>query len=179
MKQILFIATLVFFGTSINAQADKPTMKKEGKAIEVAAPAETVTPTAAPPTFKMAGEGEKSNAKMTFESMAVDYGTVSQNSEPLRLIKFTNTGSDPLVIKNARGSCGCTVPNWPKDPILPGQSSSIEVRYDTNRIGKINKSITITTNEGDEPHMIQVIGEIMKADEQSVPPSSPNIIKGN
>ena len=179
MKQILFFAVLVFIGTSINAQADKPTMKKEAKAVEVTPAVEPVMTTSTPPTFKMAGEGEKSNAKMTFESMAVDYGTVAQNSEPLRLIKFTNTGSDPLVIKNARGSCGCTVPNWPKDPILPGQSSSIEVRYDTNRIGKINKSITITTNEGDEPHIIQVLGEILKADEQSVPPSSPNIIKGN
>lgn len=162
----------------MNAQVEKPAMKKEAKAVDVA-PAQVPAPTKIPSEIKMAGEDDKSDAKMTFESLSVDYGTVAQNSEPLRLIKFTNTGTEPLVIKNARGSCGCTVPNWPKDPIMPGQSSSIEVRYDTNRIGKINKSITITTNEGGEPHIIQVIGEIQQANDQSVPPSAPSIIKGN
>jgi len=122
---------------------------------------------------------EKSNAKMTFETLTVDYGTIAHKSEPLRTVKFTNTGTDPLIIKNAQGSCGCTVPVWPKEAIMPGESSVIEVRYDTNRVGRINKSITITTNEGPDKHILQVVGEILKAEEEmAVPASSPNIIKG-
>ncbi len=123
---------------------------------------------------------EKTNAKMAFESLTLDYGVIPQKSEPLRVVKFTNTGTDPLVIKSAHGSCGCTVPVWPKDPIMPGESSVIEIRYDTNRIGKINKSVTITTNEGPDKHVIQVVGEVLKAEEEmSVPSSTPNVIKGN
>ena len=78
---------------------------------------------------------------MTFESFIVDYGTIEQNSEPLRVIKFVNTGNEPLVIKSARGSCGCTVPTFPKEAIMPGEESQIEIRYATSRLGKFNKKI--------------------------------------
>jgi hypothetical protein len=122
---------------------------------------------------------EKTNAKMTFETTIVDYGTIQQKSEPLRTVKFTNTGTEPLIIKSAHGSCGCTVPMWPKDPIMPGESNVIEVRYDTNRVGKINKSITITTNEGPDKHILQVVGDVLKLEEDNaVPAPAPNVIKG-
>ena len=52
---------------------------------------------------------------MSFETLTVDYGEIVQHSDPLRVAKFTNTGDEPLVISNARGSCGCTVPQWPKE----------------------------------------------------------------
>ena len=99
---------------------------------------------------------------MTFESMIVDYGTIERHSEPLRIAKFTNTGNQPLVISNARGSCGCTVPNWPKEPVMPGETSQIEIRYDTKRLGKINKTVTISTNEGSQPHVLRVQGLIQE-----------------
>ena len=119
-------------------------------------------------------------AVMTFEDgksdTSVDYGTIKQNSEPLRVVKFTNTGTEPLIIKNARGSCGCTVPTWPKEPILPGETSQIEIRYATNRIGKINKRVTITTNE-DKKHIIKVLGNVLKGDaEKSAPKKAPSVI---
>lgn len=107
---------------------------------------------------------------MEFESLVVDYGTIEQHSEPLRTLKFVNKGTTPLVITNARGSCGCTVPTWAKEPIMPGEESTIEIRYATNRLGKINKKVTITTNEGTEPHVINVVGSIFeKESEESVP----------
>jgi len=115
---------------------------------------------------------------MSLESNTVDYGTIKQHGEPLRTVKFTNTGTEPLVIKNARGSCGCTVPTWPKEPIMPGQESEIEIRYATNRLGKINKTVKITTNEGGDPHVIKVVGKILKPEEdESVPASAPSILK--
>ena len=115
-------------------------------------------------------QNDDSGPIMTFESLTVDYGEIVQNSDPLRVAKFTNTGSEPLIISNARGSCGCTVPKWPKEPIMPGESSQIEIRYDTKRLGKINKTVTITTNQGSESIVLRVKGQISKApQEESVP----------
>lgn len=116
---------------------------------------------------------------MTFETMTVDYGTMKQHGEPLRTVKFTNTGTEPLVIKSARGSCGCTVPTFPKEPIMPGAEAEIEIRYATNRLGKINKTVKITTNEGGDPHVLKVVGKILKPEEdESVPASAPSILNG-
>lgn len=113
---------------------------------------------------------------MEFESTEVDYGTIEQGSEPLRVFKFTNTGNEPLVIKNAKGSCGCTVPNWPKEPIMPGESSAIEVRYDTNRVGPFTKRVTITTNEnGENTRVLTIKGKVNKKEEApGVPTKSGN-----
>lgn len=103
--------------------------------------------------------------KMEFESMTVDYGQIEQHSDKIRFLKFKNTGNEPLIISNARGSCGCTVPTWPKEPIAPGEESEIKVSYATNRLGKINKTITFTTNEGGKPHVVKVIGFVNKKEE--------------
>ena len=114
---------------------------------------------------------------MEFEAMELDYGVIEKDSEPLRVLSFTNTGTEPLVIKNARGSCGCTVPIWPKEPIMPGATDKIEVRYATNRIGKFNKKITITTNEVADPHVIKVLGKVLKPEESLSVPSNGGLIK--
>ncbi|MBT8189775.1 MAG: DUF1573 domain-containing protein [Saprospiraceae bacterium] len=116
---------------------------------------------------------------MQFESTTVDYGTINKNSEPLRTLSFTNTGDEPLVIKSAKGSCGCTVPTFPREPIMPGESSVIEIRYSTNRLGKINKTVKITTNEGTQPHILKVVGNILDTqEEESVPKSAPSMLSG-
>ncbi|MDZ4747855.1 MAG: DUF1573 domain-containing protein [Saprospiraceae bacterium] len=111
-----------------------------------------------------------SKAVLTLESDEVDYGTIDQGGEPLRLAKFKNTGTEPLIISGAKGSCGCTVPNWPKEPIMPGESSVIEIRYDTKRVGAINKTVTVTSNDAAGKHVIRVIGTINAvAQEEGVP----------
>jgi hypothetical protein len=76
----------------------------------------------------------------------MDYGSIDQHSEPLRKFTFTNNGNEPLVISAAKGSCGCTVPSYPKEPVLPGASAEIEVRYDTKRVGNFSKTVTLNTN---------------------------------
>ena len=100
-------------------------------------------------------------AKMTFESEVVDYGTIEQGADGVREFKFTNNGKEPLIISNARGSCGCTVPTWPKEPIKPGESSVIKVKYDTKRLGAINKSVTITSNAETATKVIRIKGKII------------------
>ena len=107
-----------------------------------------------------------SGPAIEFEATTVDYGTIEQGSDPFRIFTFTNTGNEPLVIKNAKGSCGCTVPEWPKEPVSPGKTGEIKVRYDTNRIGPINKTVTLTTNAAGAGERVTLVikGEVQKKD---------------
>lgn len=75
-----------------------------------------------------------------------DYGMVEYAGNGVCEFVVTNTGTEPLVITGAKASCGCTVPSYPKEPIAPGESAVITVKYDTKRPGSINKSIKITSN---------------------------------
>jgi len=117
---------------------------------------------------------------MELESTTVDYGTIAKNSDPLRKVSFTNTGTEPLIIKHAKGSCGCTVPKWPKEPIMPGETSEIEVRYSTNRVGPINKTVRITTNEEGKTHVLRVVGKVLnESEDESAPKKEGNMLKSN
>lgn len=100
-------------------------------------------------------------AAITFDTDVVDYGTIEQGADGMREFKFKNTGKEPLIISNATGSCGCTVPTWPKEPIKPGESSSIKVKYDTKRLGAINKSVTITSNATEATKVLRIKGNII------------------
>jgi hypothetical protein len=100
-------------------------------------------------------------ATITFDTDVVDYGTIEQGADGMREFKFKNTGKEPLIISNATGSCGCTVPTWPKEPIKPGESSSIKVKYDTKRLGAINKSVTITSNATEATKVLRIKGNII------------------
>jgi hypothetical protein len=98
---------------------------------------------------KAASAEEKEGSKMNqSDAIATDwnYGSIKNASTGYRYFKFTNTGSGPLVISAAKGSCGCTVPTWPKEPIMPGESDFIKVKYDTKRTGAFTKYVTLTTN---------------------------------
>jgi len=108
--------------------------------------------------------------KMTLDALIVDYGEIEQGSDPLRKVAFTNTGTEPLIISNAKGSCGCTVPTWPREPIAPGESADIEIRYDTKRLGAINKTVRLTTNDATGTYTLRVKGNIKKkTEEQGLP----------
>lgn len=124
----------------------------------------------------IAATAQDSGPVMTFQQTTLDYGTIDKGSEPLRKFKFTNTGTEPLIIKNAKGSCGCTVPTYAKEPIMPGEESVIEVRYDTQRIGAFTKTITLTTNEAVETRTLTIKGEV-KAEpvQESVPAAAPGL----
>jgi len=98
---------------------------------------------------------------MKFEKTEIDYGTIAQNSDPLRKFKFKNTGTAPLVITSAKGSCGCTVPSYKKEPVMPGESSAIEVRYATDRVGPFTKSVTLTTNESSPTRVLIIKGTVL------------------
>lgn len=85
--------------------------------------------------------------QITFASPSHDFGTIKQDTENPHTFTFTNTGSEPLIIENAKGSCGCTVPQYPKEPIAPGATGEIEVVYKPGKQkNKQSKTVTITAN---------------------------------
>lgn len=98
---------------------------------------------------------------MTFDKLTHDYGTIEYNGNGICYFTFTNTGKEPLVLSNAKSSCGCTVPAWPKTPILPGQSDSIQVKYSTTRGGQINKSVTVESNANNSPIILRITGNVL------------------
>jgi hypothetical protein len=89
--------------------------------------------------------------KIEFKEETINYGEVEKGKDDgIRIFEFTNTGDEPLLIKNAKSSCGCTVPEWPKDPIAPGAKGQIKVQYNMNP-GPISKTITIESNATNKP----------------------------
>ena len=76
--------------------------------------------------------------------------------------QFTNSGEAPLIISDAKGSCGCTVPNYPKEPIAPGATASIDVTFDSKgRIGKQSKAVTLTANTNPNRKVIRINSEVI------------------
>lgn len=110
----------------------------------------------------------KDGAKIEFKTDTIDYGTIENNADGNREFIFTNTGNTPLVISNATGSCGCTVPTWPKEAIAPGKSASIKVHYDTKRTGAFSKSVTLVSNAVNEPTKILHIKGTVDAPKDAV-----------
>lgn len=99
-------------------------------------------------------------AKITFKEDTIDYGSIVKGADGLRVFHFTNTGDAPLVISDVKSSCGCTIPKKPNGPVAPGESSTIEVKYDTNRVGPIRRTITVVSN-ADEPMVaLKITGEV-------------------
>lgn len=113
----------------------------------------------------------QNGAKIEFKEETINYGTVVKGEDSgKRIFEFTNTGNEPLVIKDAKSSCGCTVPSFPKEPIAPGATSTIEVQYNMNP-GPISKTITVTTNAiNKESGMIalRIKGLVIVKEEKSV-----------
>jgi hypothetical protein len=142
--------------------------------IKVAAPApitttKTVTPApmAKPPLPSTINEtvstGPTTGIAFTEESHT--FGDVAVDSENLYAFEFKNTGDEPLIITNAKGSCGCTVPQWPTEPILPGKTGIIDVKFTPNKgqVGqKIEKTVTVTANTSPANTMVRIKANVVE-----------------
>jgi len=84
--------------------------------------------------------------EIKFDKMEHDFGTLKQDAPCQVDFKFTNTGKAPLILAEAKPSCGCTTPEFPKDPIAPGKSAKITVKYDSHRVGAFDKTVTVKSN---------------------------------
>lgn len=107
-------------------------------------------------------------AKIEFKTDVIDYGTIEKGSDGVRIFEFTNTGDAPLVISNVKSTCGCTVPAWPKNPVMPGESGEIKVKYDTKRVNPIRKTITVYSNAETPTVALKIKGEVIDPSKTSV-----------
>ena len=97
-----------------------------------------------------------------FENEVIDYGDIAVNSDGNRVFKFKNIGKSPLIISNVKGSCGCTVPTKPEEPIMPGETGEIKVKYATNRVGPFSKTVTITSNAYEPTVVLKIKGRVLE-----------------
>jgi len=118
--------------------------------------------------FLFVGIAAQAQAKIEFEEETIDYGQIEYKSDGVRTFIFTNTGTEPLVIDKVKSTCGCTVPEKPKDPIAPGEKGEIKVKYATNRQGPIRKTITVYSNADRSPLPLKIKGFVKKEDTKSV-----------
>jgi hypothetical protein len=118
-----------------------------------------------------------SQAEIKFDKMVHDYGTIKQGADGGCEFKFTNTGKEPLIITNCQGSCGCTVPSCPKEPILPGKTGIIKVHYDTKRVGPISKTVSVQSNALSGNQTIQIKGTVEAAPVEEQFPTGGNTTK--
>jgi hypothetical protein len=101
-------------------------------------------------------------AEITFASLVHDYGTLQKGADGNCEFTFTNTGKEPLVLSNVTTSCGCTVPSWSKEPILPGKTGVIKVNYTrTSTVGTISKQITVLSNAKNGTIVLSIKGSIV------------------
>ncbi len=107
--------------------------------------------------------GELKGAIIEFNQEVIDYGDVEYASNGEREFIIKNTGDAPLVITRTKGSCGCTVPTKPTEPILPGETGVMKVKYDTKRGGEsFSKTITVTSNAVNEPtKVVRIKGKVL------------------
>ncbi|HLO58058.1 MAG TPA: DUF1573 domain-containing protein [Bacteroidales bacterium] len=114
---------------------------------------------------KTSGSAE---ASIQFEETEHDFGTIAYNGNGKYEFVFKNTGSVPLVLKNVRSSCGCTVPEWPKEPVKKGETAKIKVIYNTRISGTFSKSISVFSNAGEKPVILTIKGKVEQAEKKDM-----------
>ncbi len=109
-------------------------------------------------------------AKIRFEEMEHQYGTINKGGNGDCEFTFWNDGNEPLILQNVKASCGCTTPSYTQKPVMPGQSGVIKVHYNTNNVGGFSKTVTVTSNAVDNPRVVLRIKGNVKADTVSPEP---------
>lgn len=145
MKKIFYLTAVFCLGISLSLQAQEPTT-----------PSPAPVPTGNEPEIK-------------FEKVEHDYGNILKGDDGTCEFRFTNVGKTDLILTNVRSSCGCTVPSWPKESIAPGQSSVIKVKYNTQRIGLISKSITVESNAINNRVVLRIKGNVADVPQEAAP----------
>lgn len=154
MKLILSLVAVVMIGYSATAQTAKTAKTKEAKPVAVEAKSTS--------TEKAAVSTEKSvnSDGITFKAKEISKADIKYAADETFTFEFKNTSKTPLIISNVQTSCGCTTANKPTEPVQPGKSSEISVKYDTKRVGPFTKTITVTTNIG-EPVVLTIKGNVL------------------
>lgn len=122
--------------------------------------------------FAQEAEQNPNAAEIKFEQEVIDYGTIDKGANGQREFTFVNTGKEPLIITKATGSCGCTVPQWPRNPIAPGEEGVIKVKYDTKRVGPFQKSVTVNSNAKNGTKVLRIKGTVKQVEQVQTSPEN-------
>lgn len=115
-------------------------------------------------------EKKVNGPEISFQKTTHDYGTIYVNGDGTYNFEFTNTGNEPLILSKPRSSCGCTVPTWPKEPILPGETNTIKVTYNTRKAGPFNKTVTVYSNAKNKSTiLLRIKGKVVKQPAEALP----------
>lgn len=115
-------------------------------------------------------EPKPKSAEIQFTKTVHDYGTIFEGGNGECEFEFKNTGKEPLVLSNVTSSCGCTVPSWPKEPVMPGKTAVITVKYNTNRVGPISKTVSVFSNAEENPKVeLRIQGLVKSKQEEALP----------
>ena len=177
MKKV-FITLLCLSVSAIAANAQK---KEKTKTVTTTTTTTATTPAAATPapaatpSVAATPEVDPNAGKFKFEEETHDFGEIPEGPLGEFDFEFKNVGKKPIVITDAHGSCGCTVPTWPHDPILPKQKAKIHVAYTTNgRPGPISKDVIITSDAQQSPMRLHITGTVKPKPAEPVKPTDPN-----
>ncbi len=114
-------------------------------------------------TLDNIGNENTSQPDFKFDKEEYSFGTITQGESVTYEFNFTNAGSEPIIITKAEGSCGCTVPTYPKEPIMKGQKSAIKVTFNSaGKMGVIDKTVTLTSNAKENPMILHIKGTVEK-----------------
>lgn len=157
----IFAAFALFALASCGAEGE--TAKEDARQAVTTPVANPATPPAAtPPAQPTAPTGP--TTVLAFDETEYSFGTVNAGEKVSHTYSFKNTGTEPLIISNAKGSCGCTVPQWPREPIAVGGEGEITVVFDSkNKKGPRNQKVTITANTDPPQTFIYLKGEVTPA----------------
>jgi len=151
LRTATIIAMVVLLVTACkDREAEKKIAELNSRLAELEGTKKTDSTTPAPTPENPAPEGVKPEGPLPafqFQTQDHDFGTIKEGQVVEYTYAFKNTGEAPLVIQNAQGSCGCTVPDWSKDPIPVGGTGYVKAKFDSNgRTGAQNKAVTVTAN---------------------------------
>jgi len=114
-------------------------------------------------------------SEITFDNTVHDFGKIAYASDGSTKFTFKNTGKSPLVLNNVQSSCGCTIPEWPREVVEPGASKSITVTYNTRRTGSFTKTVTVYSNAKNGTVYLTIKGEVLPEEPAATPaPASGN-----
>ncbi len=163
-KAFIAFVCMSFTAAVATAQDIKP-----GAPVPTPAP-QSVTPAPPPPA---APKVNPNAGKFKFVEETHDFGEVPEGPLAEWDFEFKNVGKEPIIIQEAHGSCGCTVPKWPQEPILPGKKGVIHVAYTSaGRPGPINKDVTINSNAQQSPMVLHIRGTVKPKPVEAVPADS-------
>jgi len=113
------------------------------------------------------GNENTNQGEFKFKEEEFNFGTIKQGDVVTHEFEFTNNGAEPIIISSAQGSCGCTVPTWPKEPVAKGTKSVIKVTFNSaGKMGMQDKTVTINSNAKQNPMVIHVKGNVEKPNGQ-------------